>query len=340
MNAKQLDLLIQYPLKEDQINMIREVSISVRVDSFPGAKWEDIPAQLKNQAEVLLTMRTVPQPDEMPNLRWIQFSLAGIDFIKGSPLLDREGFTATTLSGAVAGKVAEYAVMAILAAGHKLPLTAAYQIKKIWPPDRWELLKAKELRGSTVGLLGYGSIGREIARLLQTFHAKILATKTNLLKPEDEGYIPEGIGDPQGAFFHRLYPPEAICSMLKLCDFIVVCLPLTDKTRGVVGKKELAAMKSTAYLVALGRGGQVDETALAEALREGRIAGAVLDVFEYEPLPPESPLWDVPNLVITPHIAGNTSRYDEMVADLFLTNLKRYLKKEPLLNSYVSGRGY
>ncbi|HUV15909.1 MAG TPA: D-2-hydroxyacid dehydrogenase [Pelolinea sp.] len=335
-----IDLLIHYPLTDNHINLLKEISDRVRISFFPESKFEEIPPDVKSQAEVLLTRRTVPQPEEMPNLRWIQYALAGTDFIKGSSLLERDSFLVTTLSGAVAGKVAEYAVMALLAAGHKLPLTAAYQSKKIWPPDRWELLKAKELRGSTVGLLGYGSIAREIARILQPFNVEILATKKNLMKLEDEGYIPEGLGDPQGVLFKRLYPPEATRSMLKLCDFVVVCLPLTDATTGAVGKKELAAMKPTAYLVALGRGGQVDENALAEALREGRIAGAVLDVFENEPLPPESPLWEAPNLAITPHIAGNTSRYDELVYELFAANLDRYLKGEPLFNPYEPDRGY
>jgi phosphoglycerate dehydrogenase-like enzyme len=236
--------------------------------------------------------------------------------------------------------VAEYALMAMLSLGHKLPLTCAYQSKKIWPPDRWESLKAAELHGSTVGLLGYGSIAREIARLLQPFNVEILATKKNLMELEDTGYIPAGLGDPEGVLFKRLYPPEAMVPILKLCDFVVVCLPLTGDTCGAIGKKELAAMKKTAYLVALGRGGQVNEQALAEALREGRIAGAMLDVFETEPLPKESPLWEVPNLAITPHIAGNTSRYDQLVYDLFTANLHRYMIGEPLFNPYLPERGY
>lgn len=340
MITKPLDVLIHYPLNETRLEEIRKLSPDLRLSLFPDVKFEEIPAEAKANAQVLLTRRAVPPPEEVPALRWIQYALAGIDFIKGSPLLERPGFVATTLSGAVAGKVAEYAVMAMLAAGHKLPLTAIYQSKKLWPPDRWDLLKAQELRGSTVGLLGYGSIAREIARLLQPFNVQILATKANLMDLEDRGWVPEGIGDPQGVLFTRLYPTEAVRSMLRLCDFVVVCLPLTEKTTGAVGRKELAAMKPSAYLVALGRGGQVDENALAEALREGRIAGAVLDVFETEPLPAESPLWEAPNLAVTPHIAGNTSRYDDLLLQLFAANLERFLKGEPLLNPFEAGRGY
>jgi phosphoglycerate dehydrogenase-like enzyme len=340
MENKPLDIFIHYPFNDDQLNTIKNHSERLRISFFPDTKFEEIPAEVKTQAEILLTKRTVPDPAEMPALRWIQYTLAGTDFVKGSPLFEREDFRVTTLSGAVAGKVAEYAVTAMLSLGHKLPLTMAYQARKIWPPDRWELLKAKELRGSTVGLLGYGSIAREIARLLQPFGVEILATKRNLLELEDNGYVPAGLGDPEGVLFKRLYPPEAAVSMLKLCDFVVVCLPLTPETMGAVGMKELKAMKKTAYLIGLGRGGQVREQDLAAALREGIIAGAALDVFETEPLPGDSPLWEAPNLMITPHIAGNTGHYDQLVLDLFLANLDRYMQGGQLFNSYLPERGY
>lgn len=340
MNNNPLEILIHYPLSEDLMNSLKVFSGNLNLSFYPDTPLDEIPEDVRSRTEVLLTRRMVPDPAAMPALRWIQYTLAGTDFVKGSPLFEREDFQATTLSGAVAGKVAEYALMAMLSLGHKLPLTCAYQSKKIWPPDRWESLKAAELHGSTVGLLGYGSIAREIARLLQPFNVEILATKKNLLELGDKGFIPAGLGDPEGVLFKRLYPPEAIIPMLKLCDFVVVSLPLTEDTTGAIGKKELASMKKTAYLVALGRGGQVNEQALAEALREGQIAGAMLDVFETEPLPKESPLWEVPNLTITPHVAGNTSRYDQLVFDLFTANLHRYLNGEPLYNPYLPDRGY
>lgn len=340
MKNKPLEILVHYPFNEEHLSSLKNFSDNLQISFFPDTPLDEIPEDVKSRTEVLITKRLVPDPAAMPALRWIQYTLTGTDFVKGSTLFELENFRATTLSGAVAAKVAEYAVMAMLSLGHKLPLTCGYQSKKIWPPDRWESLKAAELHGSTVGLLGYGSIAREIARLLQPFNVEILATKKNLMELKDEGYMPVGLGDPEGVLFKRLYPPEAMVPMLKLCDFVVVCLPLTEDTIGAIGKKELGAMKKTAYLVALGRGGQVNEQALSEALREGRIAGAVLDVFETEPLPKESPLWEVPNLVITPHIAGNTSRYDQLIYDLFTTNLNRYLNGEPLYNPYLPERGY
>lgn len=340
MNDKPIDVLIHYPLFERHVNAIQEVSDALRIAYYPKAKFEEIPADVKERAEVLLTSRTVPDPQEMPNLKWIQYTLAGIGMVQGSPLLNREGFQATSLSGANAPIVAEFSVAAMLTAAHLFPQITVSQSRKEWPQDRWERFMPQEMRAATVGLLGYGSIAREVARLLQPFQVEVLAVKKDLMKLEDQGYIPEGTGDPQGVLFRRLYPPEARKSMLKLCDFVLVALPLTDETVGFVGAEELEAMKDTAILVAVGRGGQVDEEALAEALREKKIGGAVLDVFETEPLSADSPLWELPNLFITPHIAGSTSRYPEMVYDLFAENLHRYLNREALYNVFEPSKGY
>jgi len=340
MNSDPVDILIHYPLNEAQLARLAGISPRLRLDAPGPVDFGSMPADMLQRAQVLLTTKSLPQPERAPALCWVQFAYAGVEVILGHPLLERKGLQVTTLSGAVAPKVAEYAVMAMLALCHKLPLMLKHQHEKLWPTDRWDRFVPRELRGSTVGLLGYGSIAREIARLLQPFQVQILATKKDMLTLADTGYTPEGTGDPQGQLFTRLYPPQAMRSMLKLCDFVVVCLPLTDETVGVVDAAALDAMKPDAYLVGLGRGGQVDEEALAEALRQKKIAGAVLDVFTQEPLGPEHPLWDVENLVITPHIAGDTLHYEELVADLFAKNLQRYLAGEPLLNLVDPAKGY
>lgn len=340
MTAKPIDILICYPLNEEQLKVLSAISPRIRLSIHSEGEFEDIPTDIIKKAEVMLTSKSVPLPDAAPELRWIQFSYAGIDFIKDHPLFSREDFIATTLSGANATKVAEYALMALLALGHKLPMMIHYQDKKIWPPDRWRRFKAKELRGSTVGLLGYGSIARELARLLQPFDVKILAIKNNLENLSTNGFTPEGTGDPEGIYFDRLYPPEAVHSVIKKSDYVVVSLPLTETTKNIINSREFELMKTDAYLVSLGRGGQVNETALLHALREKQIAGAVLDVFNTEPLPQDNPLWTAPNLVITPHIAGNTDRYNDMVVELFKENLHRYLANEELLNIFHPERGY
>jgi len=340
MTAKPVDVLIHYLLSDAQLEAFSAISPRVRLSVHPDGVLSEIPSDVIGKAEILLTGKEIPDPEIAPELCWMQFSYAGIEFARGHPLLEREGFRATTLSGAASPKVAEYALMALLSLGHKLPMMVQYQGKKIWPPDRWKRFQSAELRGSTVGLLGYGSIARELARLLQPFSVEILATKMDLTDLSESGYIPEGTGDPHGDYFTRLYPPQAIHSVLKASDFVVICLPLTDDTHNLISSREFEAMKPSAYLVALGRGGQVDEDALLHALREKHIAGAVLDVFNTEPLPQESPLWGAPNLVITPHIAGDTGRYTDLIAELFSENLRRYLADEDLLNVYDPEKGY
>jgi phosphoglycerate dehydrogenase-like enzyme len=160
------------------------------------------------------------------------------------------------------------------------------------------------------------------------------------MHPEDFDYVPEGMGDQGGDYVHRLYPAEALRSMLKDCDFVVVCVPKSPGTINLIKAEELAAMKSSAYLVDISRGGIVDHNALAAALKDRKIAGAALDVFPEEPLPAESPLWKLPNVLITPHISGITSQYDERAVEMFSANLTRYLSGQPLYNRIDPDRGY
>ena len=150
----------------------------------------------------------------------------------------------------------------------------------------------------------------------------------------------DGMGDPAGDFVHRLYPAQAVRSMLKECDFIVVATPLTPDTQGMINADVLHACKPNAYLVDVSRGGVVDHEALASALKAGKLAGAALDVFPIEPLPPESPLWKLPNVLITPHISGITPFYDERAIDLFAENLRRYIIGLPLYNRFDPEEGY
>jgi phosphoglycerate dehydrogenase-like enzyme len=210
-----------------------------------------------------------------------------------------------------------------------------------WPIDRYNIYLPTELRESTVGILGYGAIGREIARLAHAFGMEVLATKRNVMTPAAMNRFAEnGIGDADAALVERLYPPEATRSMVSLCDFVVVLVPLTPTTKAVINAEVLAAMKKTAYLISISRGAVVDEEALIKALQTGQIAGAALDVFAQEPLPASSPLWKLDNVIISPHIAGNTSHYNDSAAEVFAQNLERYVNKKDLLNQVNYEYGY
>jgi phosphoglycerate dehydrogenase-like enzyme len=209
-----------------------------------------------------------------------------------------------------------------------------------WPSQRWELFLPDELRSQTLGIIGYGSIGREIARLAKGFGMHILATKLDARHPEDNGYIMPGIGDPRGEIPDRIYPRQATRSMLAECDYIVNTLPLTEKTHHFFDETLFKEMKPNAFLVNIGRGRVINEPDLIKALKKGWIAAAGLDVFETEPLPEDSPLWTMDNVILTPHVSGFTPHYDERATDLFAENLRRYLAGEKLLNLVNREQGY
>ncbi len=331
---KPIEMLTTINFNEDEVNLVKESSRQVKVKFLPSRKAEDIPREVWEKIEILYTDRVLPQPEWVPNLKWIQFHYAGIDFALQHPLMQGSGITFTTQSGSSASQVAEYIVMMLLVLGHKLPEMIRHQSEKLWSPKRWDIFSPQELRGSTVGLIGYGSIARQTARLLQPFGVQILAVKRNVFQPQDQGYLLEGQGDPDGDFFTRLYPMQAIQSVIRECDFIVITLPLTTHTRHLIGAEELSVCKPTAYIINASRGGIIDEDALLKALDENKLAGAALDVFQQEPLPAEHPIWTQANVLATPHIAGNSRFYNQRSVALFTENLNRYLAGEPLFNVY------
>lgn len=335
-----VDVLITMPFSASLIKPLQEVSSLLRITIHPAKNINEVPDELWKRCEVLYTDRIIPDKELAPNLKWVQHHYAGIDSSVDQIAEVRPNLTVTTLSGAETSQIAEHVLAMLLAFGRQLPTLFEQQKKSEWPRERWERFKPRELRTSTVGIIGYGSIGRQVARLLREFGSTVLATKNDAMHPVDSGYTPEGMGDPNGELVHRLYPAQALKSMLKDCDFIVVSVPLSDKTRGLVSAEALSVCKPTANLVDISRGGIVDHSALIKALNEHRLAGAALDVFPEEPLPKKSPLWEIQNVIITPHIAGISAHYDERAMELFAENLSRHIADLPLYNVFDIKRGY
>lgn len=317
---------------------IRSVSEHVELNQIEvhNQQW---PEDRKTSAEVIYAISAVPRLDQAPNLRWVQAHWAGVDQLREHVLWDSD-VVITNASGIHAPNIAQYVMAQILAWAHRVPRWLRYQSESTWPEGRWEKFVPDELRGKTLGVVGYGSIGRELARVAKAFGMTVLATKRDARQLEDTDFTIPDTGDPAGRLPARIYPGEATRSMIAECNYVVITLPLTKKTNHLFDEEMFRAMRQDAFLVNVGRGPIVDEEALIRALKKGWIAGAGLDVFSTEPLPADSALWKLDNVIISPHVSGFTKQYDERATDLFAENLRRYLGGRPLLNVVDREQGY
>ena len=316
--------------------------------AVPGAELIDREVRSREEfselvsggCDVLLTFR-IPQDalDRAPGIRWIQLLSAGADRVLGGPLKG-SAIPLTTASGIHATPIAEYTLGSMLAYAHRIHLAIRAQIRHEWSRSRSLTENIDEIRGRTLGIIGYGSIGRETARLAHAFGMKVLALKRNPTDRADAGWCPAGLGDPDGKIPARFYGPDEREAILGESDYVSVTLPLSAHTRKFIGAQEIAAMKPSAYLVNIGRGQVIDEAAMATALKLGKIGGAGLDVFEHEPLEPDSPLWEMENVILTPHVSGDSRGYMDKACELFAENLKRFVANRPLLNLVDPALGY
>jgi phosphoglycerate dehydrogenase-like enzyme len=324
---------------DELLDKLRAVSPRLMVKQRDCRNAEQVEQALEESVEVLYTSYLPVDLGRASKLKWVQMHMAGIDHLLDHPIM-KSDILLTTASGIHATTIVEYVFASILAFNRRVPQMLYYQSRCEWPKGRWHLFARPELRDSTLGIIGYGSIGREVGRIARCFGMRVVATKRSVSQMRDVGYVAQDTGDKEGALLDEVFPPERLSEMLSLCDYVVVAVPLTLETRKLIGKAELRAMKPSAYLVNISRGGTVDEVALLRALQEGWIAGAGLDVFEEEPLSSDSPLYELENIILSPHVAGFTLRYDERASDLFAENLRRYLAGERLLNLVDKARGY
>ena len=333
-----IKVLVTAPFPSELLDKLKSVSRQIEIvqQTIPKDGWPD---DKTTSCEVYYAIGGTPRPDQAPNLRWIQGHWAGVNHLHDKPIWESD-VDITSASGIHAPGTGQYVMAQLLAWANRVPDWLYYQEKGEWPSDRWKKFLPDELRGRVVGILGYGSIGREVARLAKTFGMTVLATKRDARNVIDRGYSVPGTGDPKGEMADRIYPGEATRSMVAECDYVVITLPLTSATRHLVDESMLREMKPGCVLVNVGRGAIVNESDLVKALKKGWIAGAGLDVFETEPLPADSPLWSLDNVILSPHVSGFTHLYDERVTDLFAENLRRYLAGDPLLNLVSREAGY
>jgi phosphoglycerate dehydrogenase-like enzyme len=257
---------------------------------------------------------------ETSSLRWIHTISAGVDHVL-FPFLVESDILLTSASGVYDVPIAEMVLAYMLLVVKRMPEFLGQQMA-----HHWHRLDLRELRGLTVGVVGLGSIGTEVARLVGAFGMRVVATKRH---PE------------RGAEAADLVlPPERLHDLLAQSDFVVITAPITHETHHLIDAQALAQMNPDAWLINIARGAVVDEAALVRALQEGSIGGVCLDAFGEEPLPEDSPLWDLPNVMITPHNSWSSPHLQERSARLFLENLRRCMAGEPLLNVVDKKAGY
>jgi len=330
-------VLISAPIEQEWVGRLQRVSSELTVKQVTSLSAQD---PLWQEVEVLYGFPwKLPKPEVAPRLRWIQLYSAGADRLLTNPLFQTD-ITITTASGVHAINIAEYVFTMTQAWYRKLPQLLAWKQSKEWGVDKESIETAiEELHGKTIGIVGYGSIGRQIARLARTYGMRVLAMQRGANR-KDTGFQFPDVGDPEGTLPHHYYDFAQLHTMLHECDIVVAAVPLTAETREMFNAAAFQAMKRSAFFVNIARGDVCDEPALIDALQQKQLAGAALDVFQQEPLPATSPLWDMPNVLMSPHNSGVTPHYNERAATIFAANLRRYLAGQPLYNTVDKQRGY
>jgi phosphoglycerate dehydrogenase-like enzyme len=273
--------------------------------------------------EVMVGTNRLPAEyfDAAPNLRWFQAMNAGLERLDRAGILQR-GFAVTNGSGLASAPIAEWCVAAMLALAKQFPTLIRNQERHAWERVRGGTV----IEGKTCGIVGLGAIGRETAKRARALGMRVVACRRTV-----EGTDPD---------CDELLSYANLPALLSQSDFVVLCVPLTRETTHLIDASALRRMKPTASVLNIARGEVIDQDALIEALKDGTIASAALDVTTPEPLPPENPLWDLPNVIITPHSSGASDRRDGTAAALFMDNLRRYLSGEPLRNLAKPDLGY
>ena len=329
---KPVNVLVTSAIGEECLQRIASVGPEIRLTEVSGLfraeRSGDLAARQKldellAEAEVVYGLR-FPQDfiRRAPNLKWVQAMSAGVNIFLDAEMVESP-VTLTNVSGIHATPIGEFVLGLMLMFAKQAPL--CFQLKQ---ERQWRRFNLSVLRSRTVGIVGLGSIGREVARLARAFGMRVVATRRSA----------RSVGRARNVDI--MYPRAQLPALLAESDFVVLAVPSTPETHNLIGEAELREMKPTAYLINVGRGDAVDEEALVRALDEHWIAGAGLDVFATEPLPADSRLWESPNLIFSPHVSGGMEDYNIRATEVFAENLRRYLDGKKLLHVVDKKRGY
>ena len=315
-------------LTKHYLNKLRQAVPDVQIITLTDQKkWEQFKAKNDlSKVNVTFGAMNINWLKHLPNLRWVQLTSAGVDKLKmDTPETKERNIIITTSAGTHAVQIAEHIIALMLTLSRDLQRSIRRQIEHKWfRRSHWSTMG--ELNEKTMGLIGVGKVGQMAAKKAKALDMKVIGMRRNPTLS-----VP---------FVDKMYGTDGLMDLLSSSDWVVIAAALTAETRGLIGVNELKAMKKTACIINIARGPIIQEKVLIQALQEGWIAGAGLDVFEEEPLPADSPLWDMENVVITPHIAGEPPLHFEIRFEIFTENLKRYRAGKPLINEVDKERGY
>lgn len=326
-------ILIDVPVHTRALREIQAIdNVEVDVWGEPEERARPLPAERLEFADILFC--TIPPTNfaDLGRLRWVQIASTGYSQLFGLGLNER-GIRACNARGCFDVPIAEWNLAMMVNLARDLRGMIRNQDEAIW--DRSAIYQ-REIRGMTLGIWGYGGIGRETARLARVFGMNVhVLTRSGAIAPRTGIYSVPGTGDPDGTHPHRVFSASEEAEFLHDLDFLVVAVPLTPATDGLIGERQLRALPRTACVLNPARGPIIQEQALLRALDEGWIAAAALDTHYAYPLPPEHKLWRYPNVILTPHISGSSlsQHFQERLWDIFATNVRRYIAGVPLLNA-------
>jgi len=327
-----LKILVDLRVDEDGLRRLRalpEVDV-VLIDKPEEAGKRPLPSKLLEDIDILGCTFPPENVDDLCRLRLVQISSAGYTQLVGLGLPAR-GVRACNALGVFDVPIAEWNIAMMDNLLRDLRGMIRNQERGVWDRD---IRFQRELRGLTVGFWGYGGIGRETARLSKALGMRVHVLARNGVKTRSQTYRVAGTGDPEGKLPDRVFSMEEKAEFLGGLDFLILAMPLTQATTGIVGESDLRALRPTAYVLNPARGPLIQESALLKALREGWIAGAALDTHYRYPMPPDHPLWQLPNVIMTPHISGSSGSpfFLQRVWDIFVQNVERLQRDQPLLN--------
>jgi phosphoglycerate dehydrogenase-like enzyme len=337
-------VLCFYPLEADVRDRLRSLSPALEIVYMEPDAQTSVDALRDGAADALLANYCPADLGRVPSLRWLATVGAGVEHLRALDPWSR-GITVTNGSGLHAVSIAEYVMAGMLTFSQKSAERRQNHAAHGWPgawTEEWKGLIGTSLRGRTLTIVGYGSIGRAVAGAARGLGMRVIAIKARPSLRQDLGYAAPGVGDPDGVIPERMVGTAEIATCFAQSDYVVLAMPLTKSTDRIIDRTALMALPKHAVLINVGRGKVLDEDALIDRLRRGGIRGAVLDVASIEPVPTDSTWWDVPNLVLTPHVSAinDPVGWWNLVAGLMVENLSRYAGSRELVNVVDGAAGY